>query len=261
MIGKDCANVTVMTPTPYDQYGPQKCKPFLGGNEPMLTDFARIVRELAAKKGLKTVELHRTMTELLKAHPEAGLVGGDRVHPTDVGQYLMACLCLVETGADSIVEQTTVDAAGRETFDFDYAPKALPLPVTDLYKAIEKVWPVTERLNREMLTVKNLPTGRYALKADGREIGRYSAAELAAGVNLALLDTPNARRAARAEHLRAASSDRLRLPIGHLSCPMDGRCQGLAHRQGRAGEILRRAAREGEVVFLGRLAPPLRRSA
>ena len=203
LIGKDCKNVTVMTPTPYDQYGPQTCKPFLGGNEPMLTDFARIVRELAAKRGLKTVDLHKPMTDLLKAHPEANLIGGDRVHPTDAGQYLMACLCLEATGADPFVEQTTVDAAGRGTFDFTYAPKALPLPITDLYRAIEKVWPVTERLNREMLLVTNLPSGRYALKADGREIGRYSAAELASGVNLALLDTPNARRAARAEHLRA----------------------------------------------------------
>ena len=156
-----------------------------------------------AKKDLKTVELNRSMTELLKAHPEAGLVGGDRVHPTDAGQYLMACLCLEATGANPIVDRTTIDAAGRDVFDFEYAPKALPLPVTSLYKAIEKVWPVTERLNRELLTVRNLPAGRYALKADGREIGRYSAAELAAGVNLALLDTPNARRAARAEHLRA----------------------------------------------------------
>ena len=203
LIGKDCPNVTVMTPTPYDQYGPQKCKPSLGGNEPMLTDFARIVRELAAKKGLKTVDLHRPMTEILTTHPEAGLIGDDRVHPTDAGQYLMACLCLEATGADPFVEQTTVDAAGRDAFAFDYAPKALPLPVTGLYKAIEKVWPVTERLNRELLTVKNLPVGRYVLKADGREIGRYSEAEFAAGVNLALLDTPNARCAARAECLRA----------------------------------------------------------
>ena len=55
------------------------------------------------------------------------------------------------------------------------------------YKAIEKVWPVTERLNREMLMVENLPSGRYALRAGGREIGRYSATELASGVNLAPL--------------------------------------------------------------------------
>ena len=203
LIGRDCANVTVMTPTPYDQYGPQKCTPFLGGNEPMLTDFARIVRELAAKKGLRTVDLHKPMTTLLKAHPEAGLVGGDRVHPTDVGQYVMACLCLEAMGVDPIVDKTTVDAAGRARVAFDYAPKALPLPVTGLYRAAEKIWPVTERLNREILVVGNLPEGRYALKADGREIGRLSAAELATGVNLARLDTPNARRAAEAERLRA----------------------------------------------------------
>jgi len=131
------------------------------------------------------------------------LVGGDRVHPSDVGQYLMACICLAETGADGLVDETRVDAAGRTAFTFGYSPKALPLPVTDLYRAVEKVWPVTERLNREMLMISNLPRGTYAIKTEGREIGRFAAEQLAKGVNLALLDTPNRRVAEQAEPLRA----------------------------------------------------------
>ena len=203
LIAKDCPRITVMTPTPYDQYGTQTCKAFMGGNEPMLTEFARIVRVLAAERGLTLVDLHRPMTQLLKDHPDARIVGGDRIHPSDLGQFLMACHYLKATGENPLVGETRIDAAGRESVVFKYAPSALPLPVTDVYLRAEKFWPVTDCLNREMLVVENLPRGTYALRVDGRELGRFTEVQLRAGVNLALLDTPNRRVADRAEKTRA----------------------------------------------------------
>ena len=203
LIRKDCLDVTVLTPTPYDQYGSQKATAYMGCNEPMLMDFAGIIRELAREKRMKVVDLHGTMTELLKTHPKSGLIGDDRVHPTEVGQYLMACLMLAEMGEDCIVDETLVDADGRRSFSFDYEPKALPIPVTDAYRKVEDVWPVTERLNCEMLKVVNLPQGNYVLKTDGRMIGRFDQKRLEAGINLALLDTPNSRASEDAEKARA----------------------------------------------------------
>ena len=42
-----------------------------------------------------------------------------------------------------------------------------------------------KEFNQEVLTVKDLKDGNYKLIMDGQEIGQWSAADLAAGINLA----------------------------------------------------------------------------
>jgi hypothetical protein len=54
---------------------------------------------------------------------------------------------------------------------------------------------VTAALNEEPLKVTGLTADSYTLQIDGTNIGTFSKAELADGVNLALLDTPMARQA------------------------------------------------------------------
>ena len=76
---------------------------------------------------------------------------------------------------------------------FTYAPKALPLPATDAFRAAAAECPFLARLNREIIVVTDLADGEYALLFDGREVGRFSAAAFAKGVDVAPLDTPNQR--------------------------------------------------------------------
>lgn len=59
------------------------------------------------------------------------------------------------------------------------------------YRKLAAVYPVATRLNTETLVVKNLAPGLYGLKADGASLGSFTAMDLAAGVNLAELETPN----------------------------------------------------------------------
>jgi hypothetical protein len=54
---------------------------------------------------------------------------------------------------------------------------------------------ITPRLNRETLQVSGLAGGRYSLRIDGTAVGTFTASELAAGLNLAQLNTPMARQA------------------------------------------------------------------
>jgi hypothetical protein len=55
---------------------------------------------------------------------------------------------------------------------------------------------VTEALNQEPLKVSGLKEGNYTLQIDGKPVGTFSAADLAQGINLAILDTPMAQQAA-----------------------------------------------------------------
>ena len=76
---------------------------------------------------------------------------------------------------------------------FTYAPKALPFPAIPAYTNAATLYPITERLNREILIVENLEPGIYALAFDGKTVGEFTAEEFYAGVNVALLDTLNQR--------------------------------------------------------------------
>ena len=53
----------------------------------------------------------------------------------------------------------------------------------------------TEALNRETLKVMGLEGGRYRLEIDDEAVGTFDARELAAGINLATLNTPMSRQA------------------------------------------------------------------
>ena len=45
--------------------------------------------------------------------------------------------------------------------------------------------PIPDELNRYMLTVTNLPEGRYEILTDGRAVGTFTGQQLAAGLNIA----------------------------------------------------------------------------
>ena len=187
LIAKAGAEAVYMTPTPYDEYSTAIKKPANRDcNEYGLFTIAGIVRETAASEKSGLIELFDPFLGFMKKYP--GRFQPDRVHPGAEGHLLMGALIFAQSGASPFVGRCGLSAS---QLPYRYEPKAFPLPVTDLYRKAEEVYPLTEKLNREMLVVKGLKPGRWTLKADGKALGRFSAEEFAAGVNLALLDTPN----------------------------------------------------------------------
>ena len=189
--------LVVMTPTPYDEYGPNyKVPAAKGGNDIGLAACAAIVRRLARREGATVIELHRPLTEFVRRHGEYLFCNEtDRVHPRDDGHLIIMAEMLKAMGESPDFAGADVDAAGREELALDYKPSGLPFPVSEAYRKAEAVYPLTDTINREMLTVRNLPSGRYRLVADGEELGVFDAVELLRGVNLAMLPTPCAKQA------------------------------------------------------------------
>jgi hypothetical protein len=76
---------------------------------------------------------------------------------------------------------------------------ALPMPL-DLKDPVLKLAldssDFVDTLDRQMLRVRGLHEASYNLTIDGEAVGSFTAKQLAAGVNLALLPTPMARQAA-----------------------------------------------------------------
>ena len=207
-----------ITPSPFDQYSQMEKENLAACNDPGLAACANIIRKIAGERNFGVVDFHAPMTELLKKHPELHLCGPDRVHPGAAGHLIMAALVLDAMHVPALVARASIDAAKgkadkirdgltenavvtavRRNADggvsFTYAPKALPFPKLPEYEADEKIYPLTEKLNREEIVVKGLKPGRYALSFDGVKVGSFTDEDLAKGVNVALLATPNQARA------------------------------------------------------------------
>lgn len=205
----------LITPSIYDE-----TSTMASGNEPgrnwSLGQVSQRVRAMAAEYDLPLIDFHGPMSELslkLQAqNPEFTIVGKDRVHPGTPGHMAMAYFYLKAIDAPADVARISIDArSGTVTeqlrssvrnirrnadgIEFDYLAEAIPFPIdTNAQPALEWL-PITDELNREILTVTDLPQGRYRLAIDGGSVRDYSASELASGVNLALENTPQQRQA------------------------------------------------------------------
>jgi hypothetical protein len=125
----------------------------------------------------------------------------DGVHLNDLGQLAMAAAILKGLGAPADVSSAVVDAAEAKLIEasgckvsdvtkadggveFTRLDEGLPLNQGLFYALNFRFVPLHNDVNRYMLAVKSLAPGRYQIVADGRGVATYSAAQLAAGVNI-----------------------------------------------------------------------------
>ena len=200
--------IIYFTPSPYDQTCLVDGKPSNIVCNDGLAILADHVRSWAAKDKATCVDLQGTMAainaDIQKKDPSASLVRGsptwfDRVHPGPLGHTVMLYEILKAQGAESCVDEIERDANGADALTFACTEKSLPFPMTAEMRGALGLVPFEKDFNREILRVRNLKEGRYAVKIDGAKVGVWTAAELAEGVNLALNEkTPQYRQAAEA---------------------------------------------------------------
>lgn len=206
----------LVTPSPYDQYSKTlKCENMAACNDG-LGNCAKLLQRLASERGCPLVDLHTPMTSMLERNPELKLAY-DRIHPNKTGHMLIAYYMLRAQQAPGLVAKVHLDYAGRRVVaaercelhdvkfsddgvSYEYQAESLPFPVSEEYLASAKLVPWDE-LNQELIQLGTLPPGSYRLLVEGREVGRFTAAQLAAGVNIATLDTPQQREARRLRDL------------------------------------------------------------
>jgi hypothetical protein len=217
------AAVVVVTPSPYDQYSKTITTENLAVCNDGLAKCAEIAKAAAAENKCPVSDLYTNITELMKKDPESKLAGSDRVHPGQDGHMVMAYFILQSQKVPGLVAKVSVDYAKKSvesaencsadglavkdgSVKFKYSPKALPFPDSDEYRKANKFVP-WDSLNQEIIQVKNLPAGDYRLLADGKETGRFSASQLAAGVNIAALATPGQQKSAKLRDAVIASAN------------------------------------------------------
>lgn len=202
--GAGC-RVVFLTPSIYDQTGTQQTENCAGVNDALGQCGAGAVA-LAQPLHGEVADLHGPMTalnaRLQQADPALTLVGPDRVHPGAPGHLVMAYLILKAQGVAGTVAEMTLDAAGRRvtgqetcrisetewddgSVRFTCLEEALPFPVAPAAEPALAWVPLMADLNREVLRVTGLRAGSYAVLIDGQPVAAATAAELAAGLDLA----------------------------------------------------------------------------
>ncbi|MDR2848967.1 MAG: SGNH/GDSL hydrolase family protein [Verrucomicrobiota bacterium] len=156
------------------------------------------------------------MLKARAANPEAHIGGGDAVHPGPAGHTLMAWAILKQLNAPALVSCAKLDVSRRlrgkvvaaancavssvkvkdGIVTFDRLDAALPMPIDARATAALALAPITDELNQYCLAVAGLKADRYDLAIDGQKLATFTKAELADGVNLATLPTPNAAQSA-----------------------------------------------------------------
>ena len=205
--------ITVIEPSPYDDVTRKPL--FEGGYNAVLVTYGGYLKELAKSENLNVADLNTDVVAALqKANAtdpaNAQKIIPDRVHPGAAGHLLMAEALLKDWKAPSIVSDVQIDAAagsaakmeGTEVSAIEASPKgvawtetdaALPMPVDwndPLIKLAAGSSDFVDALDREPLSVKGLAPGTYSLSIDSIAVGSFSAEQLAAGINLATLQTP-----------------------------------------------------------------------
>ena len=225
--------LTLIQPSPFDDV--TRPETFPGGYNAVLLRYSSFVGQLAGEQGATVADLNNPVVEMLKKAnatdpTNAAKIIPDRVHPDWGGHLTMAACLLKSWNAPALVSSVSVDAASRKTsaqnakvsmstamnegiVAWQTLENALPFPLYSpnpgtaaAYNLAVASSDFVEALDKEMLMVTNLAAPRYTLKIDGKAIGEFTREQLAAGVNLATLNTPmfqQAQLVARLTQLRA----------------------------------------------------------
>ncbi len=210
--------ITAIVPSPYDDV--TRAPSFEGGYNQVLLKYGDFLKQLAADQKLGIADLNTGMVAALQkanaADPaNAAKIVPDRIHPAAGGHLLMAEALLQSWNAPAVVTDVELDAARKEpirqrnthisdlqagkSISWTQTDEALPMPIDmrdPLTALAVRSSDVVEVLNQQPLKVRGLAAGSYTLKIDGDTAGSFTAAQLAAGINLGTLPTPMSRQAA-----------------------------------------------------------------
>jgi len=209
--------ITVIQPSPYDDV--TRPPTFEGGYNAVLVRYGQFLKQLAGQESLLAADLNTPVVAALeKAKADnaelAARIVPDRVHPGPGGHLLMAEALLKAWDAPALVSEVEIDAAARRVVRAGRATAALEEGEGLAWTQTDEALPMSldgrdaalmlavrssdfiEALNRQPLKVTGLTAPRYTLRIDGESVGSFTGEELAAGINLAPLNTPMARQAA-----------------------------------------------------------------
>ncbi len=223
--------LTLIEPSPYDDV--TRPPQFDGGYNGVLVRYAQFDKDLAAKDSLGVADFNTPMVAMLQkantADPAlAQKIIPDRIHPSPAGHLVMAEALIKAWNGPSVITDVQIDAATKrvvgaknskvtglaaagKTLRWTQTDGALPLPLNADDPSVALVLKSSDfvsAMDQETLRVSGLSAAAsYTLLIDDHEISNFTTGQFAAGVNLALLDTPMTQQAAQVANLTTKHND------------------------------------------------------
>jgi lysophospholipase L1-like esterase len=242
---------TLIGPSAYDDVTRTPWLP--GGYNAVLQHYAELDRQLAKKFDASFVNFNPPVVALLnRANTLDPLLAQqllpDRIHPTPLVHWVMAEALLNSWNAPALVSSVTIDATAatalqtenatithltrdHNTLTWTETDAALPLPFDASNNAADalllRLTNLQQQLNQQPLRITGLPPGSYDLLIDTTALGPFTAADLAAGINLADYPTPMR---SQAQGVAYAVSDYVESRRVELRRQIDGLDSGAAPR-------------------------------
>lgn len=169
--------------------------------------------EVAKARGAGAIDVQRSMRAIQRRIVESNskqpdqskhtsLHVTDGIHLNDLGQMAMAFAILKGLGAPAEASSATIDATSAavtaqdgckiseiqktdEELAFTRIDERLPFNQGPLWMLQGIYIPISDELNRYMLSVKGLVDGRYEVAANGQVIGKWKSSDLDRGINIA----------------------------------------------------------------------------
>lgn len=194
----------LFAPSPYDENAKTKV-PVIAGKHSALEHISDICRRTAFKYNLPLVDMWNYMmdidTMMQKKYPKLTMSGSDRVHPNDVGGYVMMANFIRTLAEHRDISRVEIDAeksklefsyncdvsklkATKTSVTFKSLEYSLPFPLNIDTKFIDNYIHFTKDYNRQIIKVMNLQEGIYNLFIDGKMIGKHSSENLSKGINI-----------------------------------------------------------------------------
>jgi lysophospholipase L1-like esterase len=198
--------IILQKPSAYDQTSTIKQSNNLGVNEALI-QCGSYMQQLANKYKLPIVDFGTIMTNITLAQqnttPNFTLTVNDRVHPNNIGHFVMSYQFLKTLNPDTFVSKIVLDIKNlnrktsnknceifttkynNNSLHFSAKAFSLPFPISDNQLPALNLVPFTSELNKEIIQIQNLPKGNYQLLIDSIQISKFTNEELHVGVNLA----------------------------------------------------------------------------
>ncbi len=207
--------ITLLRPTPYDDFTRGLDGKVAGGYNPVLIRFGDAVQKIAEDNNQTVIDLNAPMVALLEKAksldaPVSEKIIPDHIHPLKAGQLAMAFELLRAWNAPALVTDVGIDVANRK-FTAAANTKATDLAIADgkiswtqlddaLPMPVDRENPETALvlrcidfdglLDQQTLRVTGIDCPAYRLLIDGQAMGEFTSAQLSEGINLAKLPTP-----------------------------------------------------------------------
>lgn len=230
--------IYLIQPSPYDEITKPPKAP--GYNE-VLRGFSEILVRIAKDEHVSLIDANTPIVDELQRAKTidpvmaAGILP-DAVHPQPIGHWVLASAIAQAWHVTPIVDTVTLNAKSKKakteratvtaiatapdgTITWNETDEALPLPLDQGDMNTRFLFKISDiaQLDQQTLRVTDLTAPKYTLTIDTLRIGDFTAAELAAGINLAAQITPMTQQALQVERIGVdrATSDSARFILSY----------------------------------------------